>query len=208
MSLGHSLFKHLSCGVTVIAGCLSVFCLSLVGLIFILQAPLWHSYSSPVLQLHTDIWHYLLVDNGQLLINHAQLNMAAERHMLDVKRILQRLFTATPWITLAFGISLYGCQKQWRRALRGVAHSGGVVLVLQVLLVVLAGFRNVFIHFHALLFLVDTWWFEPDSVLIQAFPKIYFQQFALCWTLLVSALCALLYGISTARWRNTSTPRG
>ena len=190
-------------GLIVLTGCVSVLCLSLVLLIAMFQAPLWHSYLPVIEQLHTDIWRYLLADNTQGLINHAQLDAHEERHLLDVKRLLQRFFMSTSWIVVgsstSLSVYLYWAKTQWRQVCSGIALLGLTGVGVLLLLVMLAGFRSGFIRFHELLFVPGSWWFSPDSGLIQAFPLSYFQQFAAFFGLLISIIFVLLYGVSGLR---------
>ena len=182
--------------VTVLFGVLIILCLGLVLLIFSFQSALGHDYLPLAGQLNTDIWRYLLADNIQILINHTQLDVNEERHLLDVKRLMWRLFTVTMLAVLIFLVGTYLIRTQWRKTCRGISLFGFLAVILGLLFAFLSGFRSGFIRFHELLFAADTWWFEPKSGLIQAFPLSYFQQFALFYVLLVGTVFALLYLIS------------
>lgn len=186
--------------IAVLSGCLSVFCLSLVLLIFSFQAPLAHSYPPLILQLNADIWDYLLVENAWILINHMRLDAHEERHLLDVKRLVWWLFILTAFMVLIFSSSLYRVKAQWRLLCRHIALLGWSVVGAVLLLVAFSGFRVGFVYFHELLFVPGSWWFAADAGLIQAFPLVYFQQFALFFVLLVSALLLIIY-CATCPWR-------
>lgn len=178
--------------IAVVTGCLSVVCGCLVLLILVLQAPVGHSFSPSVARLHSELWHYLLAEPA-VLINHAQLSMAEERHMLDVKRLLQQLFIVTPLLFIFCGLSVYCLRLPCRLLCRWVAISGFVGLTIVLSGVFVIGFRESFVYFHTLLFPAGTWWFAPESGLIQAFPPKYFGQFSLAFCVLLLSIWGALY---------------
>ena len=145
------------------------------------------------------VWDYLLVDSSLLLINHEQLNAKEERHLLDVKRLMERLFTITLLALGVFSFSMYCVKNQWYIVLRSIASSGLAFVAVLLILVGLNGFRVSFVGFHELLFAPGTWWFASDSGLIRAFPLSYFKHFAMLYCLLLVGIFIALYVLSRIR---------
>ncbi|MGB1255511.1 MAG: DUF1461 domain-containing protein [Thiolinea sp.] len=179
----------------VLFGCLSVFCISLIILIYLFRQPFGYAFSADVNRLQTDIWQYLLADGGQLLISHPDLGVNEERHLLDVKRLLRWLFSFTVFISCSFVtcLGLPWIKVSWCYIAKGIAVSGLVVTGILLFFVGLVGFNNSFLYFHRLLFVQDTWWFLHNSGLIQAFPISYFQQFGGLYCLVLISVFSMFY---------------
>ena len=135
---------------------------------------------------HYTTWTYLLHQKYITLIELDLLNIHEKRHLLDVKRVFKA--THILWMissSLAFLIlTLF-----FRRVIKYIALFG---LSLNTLFILLSfNFLNCFELFHVLFFKQDSWIFLKDSLLIEWFPLVYFQEFFSLFLVLSFSLFAL-----------------
>lgn len=133
-----------------------VVCLVVIGLSFFSLIQLWHtpwgeSYPADLQALADRVWAYLLVDDAYVLIAHDQLNMNEERHLLDVKKLLDGLFEV--WSCSGFIFLSAYLLNQYRRELLVISAKVGLgLLALLFVLTLILGFRNSFVYFHHFFF--------------------------------------------------------
>ena len=118
-------------------------------------------------------------------------------HMADVQSIFQVVYALT---AAAFLVSLlvlpvlYRRRQDVRRASRAAARIVLTLIAILGVLLATAGFDNIFIMFHELVFANDFWLLPETSSLIRLFPEQYFMTYfllALCGSVLAS-VCLLL----------------
>lgn len=175
---------------------LCILCFSnliILGMLHTFQAPLGGQYINELEQLRDAIWHYLLFRDENILIGHERLTMLEERHLLDVKHLLQVLFHVAGVLSFILIIGLYILRKRWSCIFKKVGLFGCLFTVSILLLTMVLGFRTAFIWFHSMLFIENTWWFDSNSSLIQVFPLVYFQQFIVIFCLISFLGFALIY---------------
>nr|CAA6805302.1 MAG: Unknown protein [uncultured Thiotrichaceae bacterium] len=150
--------------------------------------------------LASEIRSYLFDLKKPLLIGSPQLNSKEERHLLDVKRILQNV----SWITLlATTLAIFGLLLCWRKKgviIKYIGRSGLIGLTFTMTYLSVSGFRNNFIWLHSLLFPPDSWWFNEESTLIRLFPLEFFQEFTVNYVILLALVFSIFW------WINHNSP--
>jgi len=121
---------------------------------------------------HYNTWMYLLHQKYISFIEVDLLNIHEKRHLLDVKRVFKTTYIL--WMlfsSLAFVILVIF----FRRVVKYIALFG---LSLNTLFLLLSfNFLNCFELFHTLFFKQNSWIFMKNSLLIEWFPLVYFQDF-------------------------------
>jgi len=124
---------------------------------------------------HAITWMYLLEQKYVTLIDLDVYTIHEERHLLDVKRLLNTTFTF--WLIsiglIAFGLIIFKAQS--REIIKGSVKFGLIIIFLLVLASI--DFTQSFHLFHSFFFNPQTWVFPDSSMLIKVFPLVYFQQF-------------------------------
>lgn len=166
-------------------------------LVFTLWLGVW------VVLLHTYPWlgdtvwqrqevvDYLLGKGMQVLPEMNFLNLAEQRHLLDVRRLFAATHTLF-YVLLAGSLLLGAIRHYWRQGqpwLR-TAYLGIASLLLPGVVMLLGGFVPLFIVLHTLVFPPNTWVFPDDSILIQLFPLGYFLRFGILYV----GTLALVFG--------------
>ncbi|HFU76486.1 MAG TPA: DUF1461 domain-containing protein [Arcobacter sp.] len=124
---------------------------------------------------HSETWAYLLKQQYISFIDLDIYNISEKRHLLDVKRVLESTYNV--WLIL-LGISFIGLtifRKTYKVFIQQTAILGLIVSAL--LIVSSINFISVFEFMHSLFFNAKTWIFPKESMLIELFPLVYFQQF-------------------------------
>ena len=117
-------------------------------------------------------WRYLLHQKYITFIELDLFNIHEKRHLLDVKRVFE--ITYTLWIFFA-SLSFLILVTFFRKVVKYIALFG---LTLNSLLILLSfNFLNSFELFHSLFFKQNSWILMKNSLLIEWFPLIYFQEF-------------------------------
>lgn len=140
-----------------------------------------------------EIVDYLLGKGMQVLPGINFLNLAEQRHLLDVRRLfaaVDKLFYGVLLVSLLLAV----WRQYWLKGsvLRLAGYLGLVSILLLGLLMLLGWFVPLFILLHTLLFPAGTWVFPDDSILIQLFPLGYFFRFGLLY---VGALALIFIGL-------------
>jgi integral membrane protein (TIGR01906 family) len=123
-------------------------------------------------------------------------------HMLDVKKVIQSMFTA--WWILLFGLAGAGlmCWRfheigaYWRALSAGGWLTVGIILA--VLVFVAVSFDSLFTEFHRLFFTGDSWLFLYSDHLIRLFPMRFWQD-AFIWMGALSLSLGVLAGFGGRR---------
>jgi integral membrane protein (TIGR01906 family) len=109
------------------------------------------------------------ISSGQPLYNERELS-----HMLDVKRVYQKMIAAwTILLGLLVIFGLWGWRAKWLPAfIHGLSRGGQltIVLVILILLATVTSFDALFTAFHKLFFTGNTWLFLYSDTLIRLFP--------------------------------------
>lgn len=128
---------------------------------------------------HSATWIYLLKQKYISFIELDIFNIYEKRHLLDVKRVFERLHTL--WMVI-LTISLFSLlflylkdKKGFFLVLKQSFYLNYLFIIISIVLA--SNFLNIFELLHQLLFLHQSWIFPPNSILIKWFPLVYFQQF-------------------------------
>ena len=133
--------------------------------------------------VNSSIWRYLLHQKYIAFIDLDLLTIHEKRHLLDVKRVLNK--TAILWITFS-SLSFFILIVFFRKIVKIIALLGMALNGLFLLLTF--NFLNAFQFFHTLFFRHQSWVFLKDSLLIECFPLLYFQEFLAFFLLLTSLI--------------------
>lgn len=152
--------------------------------------------AAPLQRLSQWVWAYLLVDPALYLPNTSELSIEERRHLLDVKRVLNPVHWVW-WLSSAMGLLaciIIGFGRGWQAVKPIIRSSAWWVLGITVLagLLALMDFSGSFHQLHSLFFKADTWIFPKNSTIIQLFPFVYFQTFAVYWGGLNVVLAGIL----------------
>ncbi len=152
------------------------------------HTPFGYSLVEPQAQMQT--WEYLLQQHYVSLIDVDLFSIHEKRHLLDVKRLFDRLYLL--WLILlavgsAGGVLLYVRFRSTFKRLRYDLWIMGVGSAL-LLIMALIFFQESFEWLHQLLFPYQSWLFPPDSLLIEWFPEVYFIEFIGLYLLLLTLL--------------------
>jgi len=131
--------------------------------------------------VHSTIWRYLLHQKYITFIELDLLTIHEKRHLLDVKRVLNETFTL--WIIFT-PLAIFILTIFFRKIVKIMVQFG--VALNSLFLLLSFNFLNYFEFFHTLFFRDKSWIFFNDSLLIEAFPLIYFQEFFIFFLLLTS----------------------
>jgi integral membrane protein (TIGR01906 family) len=137
-------------------------------------------------------------ENGNAVYNEREL-----RHMVDVKRLVQRAL----WVwglalagTLVLAVVLWrlgGEATMWSALRQGATAT--LLLMVALVALLLATFSFVFIGFHRIFFEGDTWLFLYSDTLIRLFPERFWQAAFMAIGLATVAQALLVSAV--ARWR-------
>ena len=121
---------------------------------------------------HDATWTYLLHQKYITFIELDIFNIHEKRHLLDVKRVFKT--THILWmLTASLGFLILVIF--FRKVIKYITLFG---LSLNSLLLLLSfNFLNSFELFHSLFFKQNSWIFMKNSLLIEWFPLVYFQEF-------------------------------
>lgn len=156
----------------------------LLGLVYF-----YHPTPSPALSItNVFVWDYLLHDPIFALPNTTLLDIRSRRHLLDVKKVISDTQQLLLTLSVLLILLLFWQRKQIKVIGCYAAYLGFAFLCV-LSSVSLFAFRFVFNALHQLFFSAKTWFFSPDSVLIQLFPLTYFQYF----TGLEISICLLVF---------------
>jgi len=156
-------------------------------LLFTFQAPLGTNLADHT--AYDSIWNYLLRQEYQSFIDLDELTLHEKRHLLDVKRILDEThilwMMLLPFALLSFVFFFSKIRDYFLIS----------AFFFKFMLIVLFGydFLASFEHFHALLFVSNSWTFTEDTVLIKLFPLNYFQEFLMLFCLLSLLVMLLVF---------------
>ena len=131
-------------------------------------------------------WTYLLHQKYITFIELDLLNIHEKRHLLDVKRVFKATYIL--WM-LSASLGFLILIIFFRKVLKYIALFGLSLNTLSLLLSF--NFLNSFELFHALFFKQNSWIFLKNSLLIEWFPLIYFQEFFSLFLVLSFSLFAL-----------------
>jgi hypothetical protein len=124
---------------------------------------------------HTITWTYLLKQQYLNFIDLDIYNIHEKRHLLDVKRVLETLYHLWLLLLITTTIGMIIFRNDYKKITKQVANLGLFLILFLVFMSI--DFINNFDFLHSLLFNAKTWVFSNDSILIELFPLIYFQQF-------------------------------
>ena len=126
---------------------------------------------------HSNTWIYLLKQQYISLIEVDAFNINEKRHLLDVKRVLET--THFLWIIFSSFTLLLLIISFIKKILKKVLnYSIAIGAVINTLFIILSfNFLNSFNGFHKLFFAQNSWNFPKNSLLIDCFPLLYFQEF-------------------------------
>ena len=154
------------------------------------HTPLGSELKEPIFQEAT--WTYLLHQKYITLIDLDHYTLHERRHLLDVKNILETTYRL--WI-YSIALSILILFTTFRTIIKYIIHIGVILNILFILLSF--NFLKSFDFFHSLFFKSNSWIFSQDSILIEYFPLIYFQEFFILFFLLSFTLLFLLKVIIT-----------
>jgi hypothetical protein len=171
-------------------------CLSLIVLtgiyLSIFEFLLYHFHSPFNVKVintsaYNTTWIYLLHQKYMTFIELDLLNIHEKRHLLDVKRVFKMTYML--WM-LSASLGFLILTVFFQKIIKYIAILG---LSLNTFALLLSfNFLNSFELFHALFFKQNSWIFLQNSLLIQWFPLIYFQEFFSLFLLLSFFFFALL----------------
>jgi len=131
-------------------------------------------------------WTYLLHQKYITFIELDLLNIHEKRHLLDVKRVFKATYIT--WM-LSASLGFLILVIFFKKVIKYIALFGLTLNTLSLLLSF--NFLNSFKLFHALFFKQNSWIFLKDSLLIEWFPLIYFQEFFSLFLLLSFSIFVL-----------------
>ena len=138
-----------------------------------------YPFNSPIKDptTHTHTWIYLLKQHYISLIEVDAFNIHEKRHLLDVKRILET--THLLWIIVSSFTLLITLLLFIKKELKNILKQSIIIgTAINTLLIMLSfNFLNSFNTFHKLFFTKNSWSFPKNSLLIDCFPLLYFQEF-------------------------------
>jgi len=136
---------------------------------------------------YAETWNYLLKQKYITFIDLDLFNLYEKRHLLDVKKILKESHVL--WMmfgSLAFLLLVIF----FKRVVKYIARFG---LISTLFLTLLAfDFQNSFRLFHTMIFTNQSWIFLKNSLLIELFPTLYFQEFFAMFLLISASIFSLL----------------
>ncbi|CAA6818984.1 MAG: Unknown protein [uncultured Sulfurovum sp.] len=130
---------------------------------------------------HSRTWTYLLKQEYVTFIELDVFNIHEKRHLLDVKRVFEKVYTL--WIiffslsVLILTLFLFQMKEQLKKLLQHIAILGMIFNTF--LIVFFLNFLNAFKLLHTFIFADNTWTFPKNSLLIEWFPLLYFKEFFL-----------------------------
>ena len=149
---------------------------------FELTLHLFHSpFNSTIIEpkAHSLTWIYLLKQKYISLIDLDIFNINEKRHLLDVKRFFDKIYYI--WsilftLSIFISISLYFKSKE--KLALVIRYSTILGVVLNIIFILISfNFLEIFTLLHKILFLHNSWVFQPNSILIEWFPLEYFIEF-------------------------------
>jgi uncharacterized membrane protein len=143
---------------------------------------------------HQSTWIYLLKQQYMSFIELDTLNIHEKRHLLDVKKIFEKihdLWLIFSFLTALIVVVFIAKLDTQRKTLLKYIYILGVTFNTLVMLLMFNFLTN-FIFLHTLLFSKNTWNFSENSILIEWFPLIYFQEFIVLFLLLSFLIFFLL----------------
>jgi len=158
-------------------------CFTLILSSFELTLSLFHSpFNSMITEpkAHSLTWIYLLEQKYITFIDLDIFTIHEKRHLLDVKRLFDKIYslwaiTSISTITILIGLYLKD-KKRFFIVLRYNFFLGVAVTLLSIFIA--TNFLDSFKLLHELIFSQYSWVFPNDSILIEWFPLVYFQEFA------------------------------
>lgn len=172
--------------VVLIAIYLSVFEL----LLHAFHTPLSTEIKDPLLQEQT--WTYLIYQKYLAFIDLDAFNVHEKRHLLDVKRIFNETYIL--WIISTI-LSFLILSVFFKKIINILIYLG--LISNSLLLFFSLNFINSFNFLHTLVFPNNSWIFAKESLLIQCFPLIYFQEFFILFLIFSSLLFLFIYKLKT-----------
>lgn len=137
--------------IMITAACVALAGVSFFSLIHLLHVPLGMGYSPDLQALADAVWIYLLTDESYTLISHEQLTMNEERHLLDVKKLLNSLFWV--WISSSVVFLVGLILNPYRLKLCILTAKTGLSLLLFLLVTTLIlSFKSSFVYVHRVFF--------------------------------------------------------
>jgi integral membrane protein (TIGR01906 family) len=134
---------------------------------------------------------------------HPLYNARELRHMVDVKRLVQRALTVWVVSVVVLAPSIYGA---WRlgggRLVRSGLRLGGLatlVLMAALMVFLLASFSSLFTGFHEVFFAGGTWLFYYSDTLIRLFPMRFWRDIFALLLILTLAEAALIVWLARGR---------
>ena len=139
-------------------------------LLYHFHSPIYGEIINP--SAHNTTWTYLLHQKYITFIELDLLNIHEKRHLLDVKRVFNTTYIL--WM-LSASLGFLILTVCFRNVIKYIATIG---LSLNTFALLLSfNFLNSFELFHTLFFKQNSWIFLQNSLLIQWFPLVYFQDF-------------------------------
>jgi uncharacterized membrane protein len=145
--------------------------------LFLFHSPINSDIIEP--KAHTITWRYLLEQKYMAFIDLDSFTLYEKRHLLDVKRLFDKLFSI--WILLSSVvlstiIFFYFIDRRGFSLIFRYNFFIGLSLIL-FFAFIMSNFLDNFSFFHQLIFSENSWIFPDNSLLIEWFPIIYFQEF-------------------------------
>ncbi len=146
------MIKRLLRLLTLLMGCLLGWGLLFGALLHTLHAPWGGVYPADLAALADSVWVYLLATDPPVLMGHAQLNGNEERHLLDVKLLLQQTTRLLPLVGGLFVLGLWLGRGQYLHTLACLGKTGVLASLLLELATLLLGFKTSFAGLHRVFF--------------------------------------------------------
>jgi uncharacterized membrane protein len=163
--------------------------------LFFFHSPFGSTIIEP--QAHSITWIYLLKQKYISFIDLDIFNIYEKRHLLDVKRLFEKIYSL--WIIIsAISLSLLlffylRSREKFFLILRYSSIVGSITTLIYLL--ILFNFLENFTYLHQLIFPHYSWIFPPNSILIEWFPLSYFQEFAIIMVLIYLGLFFFIFYI-------------
>ncbi len=130
-------------------------------------------------KMHSLTWIYLLKQKYITLIDLDILNINEKRHLLDVKRLFETIYSI--WITLlifTLSIIIFFYFKSKEKLSIVINYTIILGVNTNILFMIISfNFLDSFTLLHQIFFPNNSWIFQPNSILIKWFPILYFIEF-------------------------------
>jgi integral membrane protein (TIGR01906 family) len=138
--------------------------------------------------------------DGTPLYNERELS-----HMLDVKRLFQRMVAGWWFLVILFVVlGIWAWKEKWLAEFWRAVSLGGwltIGLIMTILVGIAVSFSALFTTFHRLFFTGDTWIFLYSDTLIRLFPMRFWQDGFIAMGLITIGM-ALAAGLLGREWAN------